>query len=266
MAAFTGFELANLADILSAGRFPRWRRQLDASGDNDYTNTPKTAAAGVSFIADQPGGAVAASYLIGIREQIHARTCRIEIGTPVAGQTYVVTVGGNAVSVVAATSTADGIIAQLVAQVLLVPAAAALVTFEGLDVDDDGTVDTLRVRGKAEADYTIGVSATGAGTIECDADASGGNVRVYLYPRRPYTDEGKAGTVTEPALWVTNPDGDELLDFRGSARRAFPGSWSRGYIELHNLTHPGGDAAGAGGTLTWSAGGGVWWGPAIQEV
>lgn len=261
MTAFTGLEQANVDAILSAGRMPRWVEQ------DSYSGAPTSAADGVSFIAYEPsGGSIVAAYLIALREVVHARTSRVTITNAVAGQTYTVTVGGNAVAVVAATSTAAGIIAQLVAALAGVPAAAALVTFTAVDADGDGTVDTLRVRGRAEADYTIGISATGAATIACDADPSGANVRMYFYPRRPYTDENVSGTVDEPEVWAINPDGDELLDHRGCARRAFPASWSRGYIELHAYSHPGGDAAGAGGTLSYSAGGGVWWGPAIQEA
>lgn len=265
MSVSTGFELANLLAILSVGRFPRWRRQVDTGGDDDYSGLPKTQAAGVSFTTDQPnGGSVVALYLVALREVIHARTCRISITTSLAGVTYTVTVGGNVVSVVAATSTAAGIIAQFVAAIT--PAVAALVTFTAVDADGDGTVDTLRVRGLAEADFTIGISAGAGGAIACDADASGANVRVYFSPRRPYTDEGITGTVTEPAFWTKNPDGDELVDYRGTNRRAFPAGFSRGYIELLNITHPGGDLAGANATLTWGAGGGVWWAPTIQEV
>ena len=233
--AVAGFELANDLTILRGGRNPRWTRQTA------YTGAPTAANDGVwlrdAVITEVPG----------------ARTGYVTITNVVDGVAYRVIINGNTVAIVSgAGSTAASIIAQLVLALPGVPAAAALVSFTAVDTSGDGVVDSLRVRGLAEADYTIAVTAGGLGTIACVAEFTSAWMRVYFTPT------GTVDSDDEPYSWAHPDIATYAVDYRGFIDTFETGSNDRGYVEIYNTTNP---ADGAG--VTYEAR--VHIGPAILE-
>jgi hypothetical protein len=240
--AVAGFELANELTILRGGRNPRWTRQTQHSG------APSAANDGV-WLRD----AVVTAIMVALREVPGARTGYVTITNVVDVVAYRVIVDGNTVAIVSgAGSTAASIIQQLVLALPGVPAAAALVSFTAVDTDGDGVVDALRVRGLAEADYTLAVTSGGAGTIACVTEFTSAWIRVYFTPT------GTVDANDEPYSWAHPDTATYSLDYRGFVETFETGSCDRAYVEVYNTTNP---VDGAG--VTYEAR--VHVGPAILE-
>ena len=155
--------------------------------------------------------------------------------------TYTVTVDGNAVSYDASAASpapadAADVLEDLAAAINADGTVGALVNAEALDEDGDGTVDTVRLRGLGEADYSIAVSATGGAALTCEADPASCSARVWLSAR---------GTGALPPGWRV-PNGGELGEItrRGFDERLGTGGCSRAYVEIHSITGVSSDGAG----------------------
>lgn len=228
------FEIVNLLSVLLVGRKPEWQLQAP------LTALPASLAAGVAL-----GNSPRAGIHIALREELHRKTARVKISVGDAATTYGIVIGGNAISTVGEAARED-IVQELI---ILLEASApinALVTY-GTESSDGVLADTIVIRGKSSADYTITASATGGvGALVLTKDATTCTAKVYGLPG------GKTPGAPLPQLpWCLVRNGD------------------LGALGIEGLTEGGLNAAGYAqlAVVIGSADGQVraWIGPAIQE-
>jgi hypothetical protein len=252
------FELATKLAVLTAGRNPQWDPQL-IGGVMTYTGIPASLASGVNL-----QDAVVTLLQVELRENVAYRTGRVTVNTLVASQTWTVSINGNAVAFAAGPAdTWATIIAGLIAALPGVPAADALVTFGAEDSDGDTIDDTLVVRGKDEADYTIAVSATGGAAMDLAADANSANLILW---RAAKTTTQRVLGAGVPQTWSIDPafgvGGVAAVDEKGVTGYQQTNGYSRIYGQLDTVAGPA-DSAGAPGVSSFTAR--VLWGPCIDE-
>jgi hypothetical protein len=270
------YETALLLDALIAGRVPSFAEQTDGSshtGDPATTGAPATAGAGVGLVeTGDTNGAIRALVGIQLRMDPSKRTAHVYPVNYVAGETYTVTIGGNAVAVVGG-GTWAATVALLIAALPGVPAAAALVTFAAANTSDGGgagTVDILVVRWKAEAATSIAATATGAATVRCVADPESCDARIYLYRGGAARD-----TVTlMPTGWALEGTITGIT-YRNLVRSILTAGCVRAYVEIYAVAGAAGDGGMViyqdiplttfGRTQTESAGLRAFWGPCVNE-
>ena len=251
MAERGPYEIANLLAILAGGRYPDMEEITPAA---NYTGAPVGASAGASLVDTSERGVLAALVKAALREYPSYRQAVVTVTNFVAGQTYTVTITGNAVAFVDVTGdvkdTYDGLVAALAG----VPAADALVSFTALDLDGDGDSDALLVTGDVEADYGIATSTGGGGaTMATEAEPSTADLRLYGTENDSTSDA--------PALnWNYIPSSYLALDYRGHIQRYSVGGLQRLYAQVDNLAGHVSD----GGTITYAMHG-VWIGPCQLE-
>jgi len=266
------YEKINLLNALIPGRYPVWKEQTTGSsysGDPSFTGAPATGGAGCS-LADGQGqsySSIVSRLAVQLREDVSRRTVRVHEGTYSIGDTYTITVSGNAVAVVGGATWA-ACVAQLVAALPGVPAADALVSFTAV-VGTFGTY--LLIQGRAEADYSIGITTAAAGIMKAYADPTSASVRIFSYPRNATTES----TVTYgPSGWLLFAD-IGAIDYRGYYDAVQTAAWDRGYVECYSVTGVAGDAAAGANTLAYldnpsttgtRTGLRVFWGPCYDEV
>ena len=219
------FEKANDLAILAGGRKPQWEEQAT------YTGAPSTPSSGVYL-----ENALAAAIAIGLREEAHRRTARVTVDTLDLAADYTVTIGGVACTAAGPHASLAALLSAI--DVAVDAGAGATVPASVTDEDGDSVDDTVLIVGDAEADWTIAVSATGTGVLDCVADASTGAMRVWAKMRED----------DAPDAWLLVYDQDLLLTRRGFLERYEIGGLDRIYVELYDLTY-----AGDGGTVTYSA-------------
>lgn len=269
-----------LLTVLAAGRVPYWREQTtlpDGDGNPDFTLAPASAADGV-YLED----ALVLHTAVQLRANVHRRTCTVHATNYVAGETYTITIGGNAVAVVGGASWAACII-QLIAALPGVPAAAALVTFTAQDSEGNGVNDTLLIEGKAEPSYQLIINSSGLARLHAVCDPISCDMRLYFHhgispgtaaASHPYL---STDTTEGPSAWMQSGDGNITgLTYRGRAG-AFPcAGYDRAYVELYTVAGVAGDVATVG-TLVYvstplthgfegvRAGARVFMGPCVDE-
>lgn len=247
------FDTVNDLSILLAGRRPEWIRQIDSV----YPNGLPDAGSGVA-LRNSPRTQV----LLDMREEVRHRTARIAIRVLDLTGTYRVFIDANPVDFDAAAAAAaspldvlQGWRDAINADVTVNP----IVTASLEDADDDGTDDTLVIRGDTGVDYSIGVSMP-VGTAEVDvlADPTGAEARIYLTDKPP-----KAQGVAAPNAAATGfvgtlgagdwrqPNGAQYTSgIYGFSEFFDTAGYDRLYVELFNITNPAGDSVGAPHTFT----------------
>lgn len=249
------FENVNVLAELMVGRDPKWTEQTE------YTGAPDDLGDGV-YLEDSPTAIV---YLK-CREEVHRRSARLTPVGPVVGDTYRVTIGGHIVNFVAASAVVDDIIDGLIAALPGVPAAAALVTFEGRNADDENTAPFTQmfIAGKAEANWTLGLAIIGGGgsTQTATADFDTCNARTYLTMRHKLS---TAPNIGEPSSWGSPDAAHAIASYHGWVDGVNDlGGVDRLYLELDTLASAVADVPGAGSAITYLAH--VWIGPAVRET
>lgn len=240
------FETANRQAVQFACGTPLWYAQ------EAYSGAPATVGAGVEM-----GGAPA--YLIGIDLRpgdVAARHARITVGVVDDTADYTISLNTNGVTY----SATGGDDAQAILEGLL-----ALIEADGtLDalvagvVAEVGGVWTLTLTGRAEADYAIDdLSTTGTGTLICVADPTDASYRVWALFVAGQT--SAAASSKAAGTWRMQNGAEGTVDYRGLADQPLSGGCARVYVELYDVTGAG-DAAGAGGTITYAPA--VYLGPA----
>lgn len=244
------FETVNDLSILTVARRPQWVAQGASTGAPDGT--------GGVYLQDSPKAALA----ILVREETHRRSGRVAILFDGAS-TYTVDIDGNAVATVGNIDLATTI-ADLAADITAdTPAGAGdLVTATAVESVVGGGIDTLLLRGKAEADFVVTLSvAGGAGTITGTLDRSGTSTRLWFTGKSPNapgaTSSGGAG------VFALASGAAYVVDYRGFVERFDTAGLDRGYAELHTLTNPA-DVAGAAATIAYRTPD-ILWGPAVKE-
>jgi hypothetical protein len=217
------WEDANRLAVLAAGANPQWVEQTDYSGN------PDSAASGV-YLEE----ALQTQVIVDLREELHRRTARVTIGTLDLTADYVIEINGNAVTYDAgvagpadATEVLEGIAAAINADVTVGP----LVTAEAVDTDEDAVIDTVVIRGDAEADYSIDFST-----------------RIF---------QKAGGSGDRPDGWRLVRGANAIaIDRYGFAERLETGGIDRFYVELYDVDG-GGDGASVTHTATVLIGPGV---------
>ena len=163
----------------------------------------------------------------------------------VAGDTVTVTINGIAVAYfIAPGDTAQEVIDGLILALALT-AASLVVTFTGVDADEDGDDDTLLILGTDENDYSVALTVTVGGTsMVALADPSTATLRLYAVAGP------EGGGSGNPAGWY-QPDGAEFhLDNRNFMERFNTAGTDRMAAELI-VAGVAGDNAAAGTSLTY---------------
>ncbi len=250
----TLYELTNLLGVLQVGRAPQWSEQVDEAAEPAYDGAPATSDSGVDL-----QNAVQAMVCVNLRREAHRRTCIVTPGTFDAATTYTITVSGTGITATGASLSA--LLTALVAAVVANGTVNALVTATVYDDDGDGTNDSVKIVGKAEADYGIGVSATsGTGTIAVTADPSTAALRLWGVGAGPNA-PGRTGTSSgDPGVWAYVSAQTYALAYRGFLERFAVAGMERLYVELASVAGPASDT----GSPTYTPH--VWIGPCVQET
>ena len=223
----SNYSLANSIAILQGSRNPSWTQQIEGVGVSEMSGAPDASNSGVYL-----ENAIEGLIFILLRETAHRRTARVKIGVLNLTAVYTVTIGGNAASYDAA-------------------------------VDDNGAASAsaatvVVIAGVAEANYTINISATGGGSLTCEADSTGCNVRLWSTHRG--TKRHTSSTAPEvPSTWAQINGGlYTSLDYRGFNERITVAGLDRLYAEVSSVV-----GAGDGGSVTHKVRGYI--GPCIEE-
>lgn len=183
-------------EVLDGARNPKMQYQATVVAAED---PPANATVGTDM-----EGALYALFMCVLRRDANFRTAIVSVDTLDDSQTWTVTIDGNAVAFISdATTTAAEIVAGL-------KAAIDLDGVVSLIVDTAVVLETLVITGKTAADYTIAVSATGAGVLATvGTDATEVTVRGWYKPTGaaeatdPWLDmEGHEETVERNTGWV----------------------------------------------------------------
>jgi hypothetical protein len=219
------YETANILAILSGGRNPQWEEQ------EDYDGAPAAAGDGV-YLED----AVHALVDVKMREEVHRRTARVTVSTLDLAANYTVTINGTACTATGAFADRAEVINDLVSAINGSGIASA-VTASATDEDSGiSGVDTVKIVGDTEADFTIDISATGTGVLACTADPTTAEMQVYV----------TYGSSNAPTGWRAPLDCQWTLDKRGFCERFDTAGLDRMYVSLTSI-----DGAGDGATVTY---------------
>lgn len=242
------FNLANLLSILLAARRPQHALQT-----GQITGAPSGNNSGI-FLEDSPRTLA----LIDLRREVHRRIAAVTITSLDLTSTYRVTIDGTDSdydAIAGAPADQAALLVQWAASINADAGVNSDVEAEAVDttVPPDGTVDTLFIRGKAEAHYTFGLAVTvNAATIAAVVDGETATARAYFSAKDP----------NAPRLGFTSPLGPAIDTWRlangavyavtskGFTDRFDTAGKARMYVELASLTGTG-DVAGAQATLTY---------------
>lgn len=181
------FTLLNKLGILAAARKLSWSEQTA------YTAKPGSATDGVST-----SGSLFTSVLVQVREQPAYRTTRITFGAFDGVSAYTVTLnGGTPVAIADGSDIADTVADAVQTLNDNVNSNTIITAF----AEVRNGVQTLVLKGKAEADYTcvVGVSS-GTGTIAADLDATEATLKLFAQP--------DASGINAPSPWSAFPNGE----------------------------------------------------------
>ncbi len=224
---------ANRLAVASAGHAAEWQNALTPA---EYTGAPPALDAGIAI------DALKTLFFVFLREVANVRTAYITIVFDASPTTYDVDIDGNVSNTAPDTDRATTI-TNMAADILA--AAGGVVTTEALD-NGSGSIDTVKIVGILEPDYTLVLGITGTpatATLTATIDPAVGNLRVWTLPG------GLTGS--RPAIWALASGGDlAITTFRGFADRFDTASVGRVYGELYDLLGPGGAETGTGLTYT----------------
>lgn len=239
----TSTDTIRLLQVLLGGRRVQWTR-FELS---EMDGAPSSPTDGIDLL-----DSIYSDIRVHLREDAHRRTARLSITTLDLTATYTPIVGSNSVAF-DATGSADveEVLQGIAAAITADPAASALVTAEAIDADQDGTLDTVLVRGKTEEGFSIDFGASGAGVVAVVADAEACKARLYTSGR---------GQGAVPIGWAL-ASGVELPNItrRGFDERAHLAARQRACLELFDVVGVDGD--GASVELSASA----WLGAGVSE-
>lgn len=243
------FEDLNSAGLRAIGLVPQW---VDVAAAQ-YTGAPDSASDGV-YLEDSPRALV----YVAVREDVSLRTSRVVITSyDLTVTVYTVTIDGNAVVYDASVELPATNAALLEGIRDKINNDATVKLIVTADVDPDNT-DTVRIKGDAEADYSINVTAVGGtGTLTFNADASTFDLRGYC------TSGGivKSGSVGNADRWVSPLDFYYTSNnYRGFMERFDVAGLDRLAVELENIAGHGSD----GGSITLNVAG-VMIGPTVIQ-
>jgi hypothetical protein len=231
------WDTVNLLGMLLVGREPEWVEQAATTG------APTSANDGVP-LQDSP----VAFLSVAMREEVIHRIARVTVSVLDLTDTYTVTIDGNNVDFDALAGGAvdlEDVIEGIRDAINADPVVSLIVVAEGVDADGDTFLDTVKITGLAEPDYTIDISTAGGGALACAADATDADLRVWGWPGGARRDQA----TTAPNGWKQIA-GETFasLDYRGCYLRLERpvAGFTRLYVELFNVA-----GAGDGPTVTY---------------
>jgi len=181
------FALLNKLGILSAARRLDWREQASTADVAPSSETDGVPLEQTLF----------AQFEVLCREQPAYRTTRITFSSFDAASDYDVIVNGNTVAIVDGLNIAATI--QAAANAINADGTVGAIVAASAEARNGATLDTLVLRGLAEADYTCTVATTsGTGVITADLDATGAVGKFFSLP---------SGLNSEP-IWAVIPDSE----------------------------------------------------------
>lgn len=232
------FQLSNMFAVQSVCANPLWTPQ------SGYTGAPSSLAAGVDVAAS-----VAAGWQVQLRPRaavtgFPGRQVVISIDTLDDAADYTLTVDGTDCTYSASGGDTIADVLEGWAAVINAEVTASLV------VVAVATSTTLTVTGLGEADWTIGLAATGTAEVSGVADPTTASARWWVY--------GSAGSnyntnYASGQAWTLAGGLPGLTyDYRGAGDIVATNWAARLYVELYGITGSG-DVAGSGATITYAA-------------
>jgi hypothetical protein len=212
---------------LTAGRVPKWTSEVLTSA----SVFPSSIAGGVDMEES-----VRCLWRVLPRGLPSARVAYVTPGVLDAASTYRVTVGGVNCDY-SGSATLATVLAGIAAAIN--SAASATVTASVVDLSGDGTNDSVKLVGVANADWSFAasiVSGTGTWSLK-KADASSCNVRLWALPEGYDPD-------TTPPTWALIANFPVAVTFRGMVDEIKSAGISRLYAEVTDIAGHGSDGSG----------------------
>jgi hypothetical protein len=224
------FTTATQLAILAAGRAPVWDEQ-----DADDALLPPSAASDGTNLQS----AVRALVHVTLREDPHHRTAYLNTDGTLTG-TYTVTIDGTAVAYNAtagAPANEAALVTAIAAAINADGTVGPLVTATAVDADGltTGTLTQVRIRGDAEADYSIDFAHSAAAVITCVADLCSAEMRLW------WSMGARAGS-TAPTPWAWSGE-EYTIDRRGLVERFDTAGLSRLFVQVSNRQGHAGDGS-----------------------
>ena len=229
-------DTANRLALQYACISPLWSQQTV------YAGAPAAVGSGVSM-----GGSPAYLLAIDLRENVARRTLRISVSELSDTSDYNVALDSHSVTYTATSGDLQqDILSGLQA---LIEADTDLNALVVCEVTGTGASALLTLTGRAEADYALtDLSTGGDGTLTCVADPTSLSFRVYA--SMVVGDAAAVDSKYAPRYRLVNGAGG-TLDYRGMVDQPLCGGVAYIYVELYDIDGAG-DAAGSGGTITYS--------------
>jgi hypothetical protein len=216
------FEIANELAILAGGRNPQWVEQ------EDYDGAPTSAGDGVHL-----EDSLKTLVDVRLREDVHRRTARVTVTTLDLTANYTVTINGTACAATGPFADRAEVINDLVTAINGSGIASA-VTASAADEDSGVSgVDTVKIVGDTETDFSIDISATGTGVLACEADAVSAEMQIYV----------TYGGTNAPDGWRAPLECQWTLDVLGFGERFDTPGIDRMYVGLSSIDGHANDGA-----------------------
>lgn len=228
---------------LTAGRRPKWTSE-DLTSASTF---PSSIASGVDM-----EDAVRCLWRVMPRADPAKRVAYVTPGVLDAASTYRVTVGGVNCDA-AGSATLATLLTNIAAAIN--SGASATVTASVVDFDGNGTNDSVKLVGVANADWSFAasiVSGTGTWSLK-QADASSCNVRFWALPEGYDAD-------TTPSTWAMIANFPVAVTYRGMVDEIKSAGISRLFAEVTDLAGHGSDGSG----ITYSVETNI--GPCVRET
>ncbi|MFB6371640.1 MAG: hypothetical protein ABEN55_00660 [Bradymonadaceae bacterium] len=167
------FQEVNRQSLLTVANHCQWNKMTD------LTSLPTDETDGVD-VAERPVALLSAFT----RKRMHHHSAWLVIDTHDDTADYTVTVDGNSVTYTASSGESELDTLKGIRDAINNDATVSgIVTADLIDDDEDGTDDTVRLRGDDSDSYDVAVSATGAAAVSETHDATSFDLLVFSYPR-----------------------------------------------------------------------------------
>ncbi len=220
--------LSNELAVLAAGRVPQWSTQLGHDGTvaTDADAYPSSATAGVDLL-----NTLQAIVAVEMRAAVHRRRAVVTVTTLDLTADYTVTIDGTGCTATGVHADLDALLTELA---LIINTNVPSVVTATADL----TANTVTIVSDTNADYTITMSATGAGVLAIEADPTTATMRIWA----------KCRSSSAPSTWIQVLDQEFALTHVGFLERFDVAALDRLYIEVASV-----DGTGDGASVTYTA-------------
>lgn len=236
----TSFDLASDLGVLQIVRDPSGQEHV-------YSSTISVSVAAARPAAITEGAdlidSASAWVAIGVRENVAYRTARLTIPTvDSGGETFTVTIDGNAVDYVDAGSQGlNALVTAIAAAINADGTVGGIVEATAVEAAKDAPSlfslnDSVRIRGIGESDFSVDFATDGSSVVLATADAISASADVFVYRKA-------APNTAANQRWRKVP-GTLAIDSDGYAETWNVGPVARMYIRLFGLALLGTDGSG----------------------